>query len=165
MLDTCLEDPGAPTRATSPSPSWTGSEPDSASGYRTAHAFSRPGRELIRLPGLASLREIQYWPVVAAALDGEAVDGDRSEGIQAVFHARNRPGSRMAFTAFDLLELDGQSVMGEAWTVRRKRAGGSARAGRSASASSPRSGSRSTAPWSARRPGSSSNQSSRWRCS
>ena len=27
----------------------------------------------------------------------------------------------MAFAAFDLLELDGQSVMGEAWTVRRKR--------------------------------------------
>jgi hypothetical protein len=27
----------------------------------------------------------------------------------------------MAFAAFDLLELDGQSVMGEPWTTRRKR--------------------------------------------
>ena len=27
----------------------------------------------------------------------------------------------MAFTAFDLLEFDGRSVIGEAWTVRRKR--------------------------------------------
>jgi ATP-dependent DNA ligase len=29
----------------------------------------------------------------------------------------------MAFAAFDLLELDGQSVMGEPWTARRKRIG------------------------------------------
>ncbi len=89
-------------------------------GHRTVHAFSRPGRELIRLPGLAWLREVR-WPIASAVLDGEAVAGDGSEGIQAVFEARNRPGSPMAFTAFDLLELDGQSVMGEAWTVRRKR--------------------------------------------
>ena len=27
----------------------------------------------------------------------------------------------MAFAAFDLLEVDGQSVMGEPWTARRKR--------------------------------------------
>ena len=27
----------------------------------------------------------------------------------------------MAFAAFDLLELDGQRVMGEPWTARRKR--------------------------------------------
>ena len=47
--------------------------------------------------------------------------GNGSESIQAVFEACNRPGSPRAFTAFDLLELDGQSVMGEAWTVRRKR--------------------------------------------
>ena len=88
--------------------------------YRTVHVFSRPGRELIRLPGLAGLREIR-WPVASAVLDGEAVAGDGSEGIQAVFEARNRPGSPMAFAAFDLLELDGRSVMGEPWTARRKR--------------------------------------------
>ena len=91
-----------------------------AGGHRTVHAFSRPGREMIRLPGLAWLRDVR-WPIASAVLDGEAVAGDGSEGIQAVFEARNRPGSPMAFTAFDLLELDGQSVMGEAWTVRRKR--------------------------------------------
>ena len=59
--------------------------------HRTVHAFSRPGRELIRLPGLAWLREIR-WPVASAVLDGEAVAGDGSEGIQAVFEARNRSG-------------------------------------------------------------------------
>jgi ATP-dependent DNA ligase len=84
------------------------------------HAFSRPGCELIRLPGLAWLQELR-WPVASAILDGEAVAGDGSEGIHAVFEARNRPGSPMAFAAFDLLELDGQRVMGESWTARRKR--------------------------------------------
>ena len=49
------------------------------------------------------------------------VAGDGSEGIQAVFEARNTLGSPMAFTAFDLLALDGQHVMGEPWTARRKR--------------------------------------------
>ena len=34
---------------------------------------------------------------------------------------RGRRVGTVAFTAFDLLELDGQSVMGEPWTVRRKR--------------------------------------------
>ena len=88
--------------------------------HRTIHAFSRPGRELIALPGLAWLREIR-WPVASAVLDGEAVAGDDSEGIQAVFDARHRSGSAVAFAAFDLLELDGESVMGESWTARRKR--------------------------------------------
>jgi hypothetical protein len=37
---------------------------------------------------------------------GEAVAGDGSEGFQAVFEARHRPGSQIAFAAFDLLELD-----------------------------------------------------------
>jgi bifunctional non-homologous end joining protein LigD len=89
-------------------------------GHRTVLAFSRPGRELIRLPGLAWLLEIR-WPVASAVLDGEAVAGDGSEGIQAVFEARHRPGSPMAFAAFDLLELDGLSVLAELWTARRKR--------------------------------------------
>jgi bifunctional non-homologous end joining protein LigD len=88
--------------------------------HQAIHAFSRPGREMIRLPGLAWLREIR-WPVALAVLDGEAVAGDGSEGIQAVFEARTRPGIPMAFAAFDLLELNGASVMGEPWTARRKR--------------------------------------------
>jgi bifunctional non-homologous end joining protein LigD len=88
--------------------------------HRTVHAFSRPGRELIRLFGLAWLREIR-WPVASTVLDGEAVAGDGSEGIQAVFEARTRPGSPMAFAAFDVLELYGQSVIGEPWMARRKR--------------------------------------------
>jgi ATP-dependent DNA ligase len=54
-------------------------------------------------------------------LDGEAVAGDGSEGIQAVFEARTRPGSPIAFAAFDVLELAGARVMGEPWTARRKR--------------------------------------------
>jgi ATP-dependent DNA ligase len=73
-------------------------------GHRTVCAFSRPGRELIRLPGLAWLREVR-WPIASAVLDGEAVAGDGSEGIQAVFEACNRPDSPMAFTAFDLNDL------------------------------------------------------------
>jgi|KBSSwiStaDraftv2_1062776.scaffolds.fasta_scaffold365062_2 bifunctional non-homologous end joining protein LigD len=88
--------------------------------HRIIHAFSRPGRELIRLPWLASLRDIR-WPVAWTILDGEAVAEDGTEGIQAVLEARHRTGSPMAFAAFDLLELDGQSVMGEPWTARRKR--------------------------------------------
>src|SRR5688572_10989009 len=70
--------------------------------HRTVHAFSRPGRELITLPGLAWLRELR-WPVASAVLDGEAVAGDGSEGIQAVFEARTWPGSPKAFLPFDLL--------------------------------------------------------------
>ena len=87
---------------------------------RTVHAFSRPGRELVRLPGLAWRRDIR-WPIASAVLDGEAVAGDGSEGIQAVFEARHRAGSPMAFAAFDLLELDAQSALAEPWTARRKR--------------------------------------------
>ena len=49
--------------------------------HRTIHAFSRPGRELITLPGLAWLREVR-WPIASAVLDGEAVAGDGSEGIR-----------------------------------------------------------------------------------
>ena len=36
--------------------------------HRTLHAYSRPGRELIRLPGLAWLREIR-WPIASAVLE------------------------------------------------------------------------------------------------
>jgi ATP-dependent DNA ligase len=46
---------------------------------------------------------------------------DGSEGIRTVFEARTRPGSPMVAAAFDLLERDGASVMGEPSTARRKR--------------------------------------------
>jgi len=59
--------------------------------HRTVQAYGRPGRELIRLPGLAWLREIR-WQIASGVLDGEAVAGDESEGIQVVFQARNRQG-------------------------------------------------------------------------
>jgi hypothetical protein len=61
--------------------------------HRTVHAFSRPGRELIALPGLAWLRDLRR-PIASAVLGGEAVAGDGSEGIQAMFEARTRPRSR-----------------------------------------------------------------------
>ena len=73
-----------------------------------AHAFIRRGRELIRLLGLAWLRELR-WPITSAVLDGEAGAGDGSAGIPVVLAARHRPGSQIAFAAFDLLELDGHS--------------------------------------------------------
>src|SRR5688572_6186271 len=87
--------------------------------HRTVHAFSRLGRELIHLPGLAWLREIR-WPAASAVLDGEAVAGDGSQGIQAVFQARHRSGNLMAFTVFDLLTLEGRSLIAEPWTTRRE---------------------------------------------
>jgi ATP-dependent DNA ligase len=37
-----------------------------------------------------------------------------------VFEARHRQGSAMAFTAFDLLEIDSHSALAEPWTARRK---------------------------------------------
>src|SRR4030095_9740390 len=36
--------------------------------HRTVHAFSRPGRDLITLPGLAWLRDLR-WPVASAVLE------------------------------------------------------------------------------------------------
>jgi hypothetical protein len=60
--------------------------------HRTIHAFNRPGRELIRLPGLAWLRETR-WPIESAVLDGGVVAGGGSEGIQAVFEGRHPQGS------------------------------------------------------------------------
>jgi ATP-dependent DNA ligase len=69
--------------------------------HRTIHAFSRPGRELVTLPGSPGCAR-SAGPVAAAVLDGEAVAGDGSEGIQAVFEARNRSGNPMDFAAFDV---------------------------------------------------------------
>src|SRR5215831_1873433 len=87
---------------------------------RTMACYSRPGRDLLRHPGMAWLRALS-WPVDAAVLDGEACAGDGHEGIQAVFEERNRDGGDMSFLAFDLLTLSGQDVMREPWKDRRKR--------------------------------------------
>jgi bifunctional non-homologous end joining protein LigD len=89
-------------------------------GGRTAACYSRPGLDLLRHAGMAWLRDLA-WPVESAIFDGEAVAGDGNEGIQAVFHERGRAGGTMAIILFDLLSLDGQSVMREPWTARRKR--------------------------------------------
>jgi bifunctional non-homologous end joining protein LigD len=87
---------------------------------RRGRVLGRPGRDLLRHPGLAWLRDIA-WPVPSAVLDGEAVAGDGREGIQAVFEARNRIRGDMALLAFDVLELDGQRIMREPWEHRRQR--------------------------------------------
>jgi ATP-dependent DNA ligase len=79
---------------------------------RTVHLYSRPGRELLRHPGMAWLQGIA-WPLASAVLDGEAVAGDGHEGIYSVFEERNKTGGDLAFLAFDVLELDGRSVMRE----------------------------------------------------
>jgi len=80
----------------------------------------RPGRDLLRLAGMARCRDLR-WPLDATVLDGEACAGDGHEGIQAVFEERNRDGGDMSFLAFDLLTLDGQDVMRDPWKDRRKR--------------------------------------------
>ena len=90
-------------------------------GARTVACYSRPGRDLLRHAGMAWLREIS-WPVNAGVFDGEAVAGDGHEGIQAVFHERQRAGGAMAVILVRyVLSLDGQNVMREPWTARRKR--------------------------------------------
>src|SRR5262249_4865702 len=89
-------------------------------GGRTVACYSRQGRDLLRHPGMAWLRDLR-WPVDAAILDGEACAGDGHEGIQAVFEERNRDGGDMSFLAFDLLTVGGHDVMREPWRDRRKR--------------------------------------------
>jgi len=86
-------------------------------GGRTVACYSRPGLDLLPHAGMAWLRELA-WPVESAIFDGEAVARDGNEGIQAIFHERHRAGGAMAMIAFDLLSLDGQSVMREPWTPR-----------------------------------------------
>src|SRR5262249_21036157 len=79
------------------------------SNGRTVACYSRPGRDLLRHPGMAWLQALS-WPVDAAVLDGEACAGDGHEGIQAVFEERNRDGGDMSFLAFDLLTLDDHAL-------------------------------------------------------
>jgi ATP-dependent DNA ligase len=73
---------------------------------RTVAVYSRPGRELVRLRGLAWLRDVR-WPVKAAILDGELFSGEGRDGIDAILAARNGDGADVAFAAFDVLQLDG----------------------------------------------------------
>src|SRR5262245_8338350 len=54
---------------------------------RTVACCSRPGRDLLRHPGMAWLRGMT-WPGQSAALDGEACAGDGHEGVHAVFEER-----------------------------------------------------------------------------
>ena len=82
--------------------------------------FSRRGLDLLRHPGMAWLKEVE-WPFESAIFDGEACAGDGHEGIQAVFTERNRIGGDMALVLFDVLHLRGKSVMREPWRARRKR--------------------------------------------
>ena len=56
--------------------------------------------------------------VSATTSSGEA---GRLRAIYALFEARNRSGSPKAFAAFDVLGVDGQRVMADPWTARRKR--------------------------------------------
>ncbi len=56
-----------------------------------------------------------------AVLDGELCAGMGTEGILAVFEARERRDASVAFVAFDVLHLEWQDVMGEPWSDRRKR--------------------------------------------
>jgi len=82
--------------------------------------FSRRGLDLLRHPGMAWLRSVE-WPFESAIFDGEACAGDGHEGIQAVFTERNRIGGDMALVLFDLLHVAGKNVMREPWRDRRKR--------------------------------------------
>ena len=80
-------------------------------GGRSVACYSRPGLDLLRHAGMAWLRGVK-WPVGAAIFDGEAVAADGHEGIQAVFHERQRPRRAMAVILFDVpCSLNSQSVM------------------------------------------------------
>jgi bifunctional non-homologous end joining protein LigD len=87
---------------------------------RTVACYSRPGRDLLRHPGVAWLR-MAAWPLDAALLDGGSLCGRWSRGHPGGLEERNRIGGDMSFMAFDLLKLDGQDVMREPWRDRRKR--------------------------------------------
>ena len=83
-------------------------------GGRAVGCFSRRGLDLLEHAGMAWLREIA-WPFESAIFDGEACAGNGHEGIQAVFAERKRAGGDMTLVLFDLLHLDGKSVMREPW--------------------------------------------------
>jgi bifunctional non-homologous end joining protein LigD len=87
---------------------------------RAMACYSRRGLDLLRHPGMAWLREVA-WLFDSIVFDGEACAGDGHEGIQAVFTERKRPDGAMALVVFDVLHLEGRSVMREPWRDRRRR--------------------------------------------
>jgi len=89
-------------------------------GGRALGCYSRRALDLLRHPGMAWLRELA-WPFDSAVLDGEACAGDGHEGVQAGFVERKRPDRAMAVVVFDVLQVDGRSVMREPWRDSRKR--------------------------------------------
>src|SRR5262245_41925043 len=121
MLCTTLRDPSRlddPRYAAEPKFDGQRAQIHVAAG-RTQAAFSRPGRSLLTYPGLAWLRKAR-WPTDSVILDGELCASTGMEGILGVFEARETGEAPMAFLAFDLLILNGQEVMREPWTDRRK---------------------------------------------
>lgn len=68
-------------------------------------------------PGCASSRGRSIQPASTA----RSCADDARGGIQAVFAERKRPDGAMALVLFDVLHLDGGSVMREPWRDRRKR--------------------------------------------
>src|SRR5215471_7945852 len=85
MLCSRLENPaGLAVAATSRSQARRAARLDQCRRGPHVACYSRPGRDLLRHPGMAWLRTLA-WPVRAAVLDGEACAGDGHEGIQAVF--------------------------------------------------------------------------------
>jgi len=122
MLCTTLRDPrhvGDPRYVAEPKFDGQRAQLHVAKG-RIVAAYSRPGRSLLTYPGLARLRDAR-WPIDQAVLDGELCASTGMEGILGVFEAREQQGAPVAFVAFDVLQVDGQDVMAEPWSDRRKR--------------------------------------------
>ena len=107
-----------------------------ASWHSSSVARSRDVRATTGPPSTAALlvTKIQSGGSLAQAGDARMASGsdaermhaelrwsDGDKAIQAVFQARHRQGSPIVFAAFDVLEVDGHSVISEGWTARRKR--------------------------------------------
>jgi ATP-dependent DNA ligase len=87
---------------------------------RAVACYSRPGRELLGLPGLRWLAAIR-WPVRAAVLDGELCSGIGLDGVDGILTACQQDGGDASFMVFDLCQLGGHDVMAEPWVDRRQR--------------------------------------------
>src|SRR5256885_2005009 len=86
-------------------------------GGRAVACYSRPGRELLGLPGLRWLTATR-WPVRQAVLDGELFSNEGMDGIDGILTARHQARADVAFGAFDLLQVGGHDVMAEPWVDR-----------------------------------------------
>jgi ATP-dependent DNA ligase len=89
-------------------------------GRRAVACYSRRKLDLLRHPGMAWLKEVE-WPVEAAILDGEVCAGDGHLGVHAVLEHRRRPSDAMSLLAFDLLAAEGREIIAEPWRDRHKR--------------------------------------------